>query len=156
PCVEGGAHRAGHQGPGSGRRGGGHRHRRHGRRHDEVQRALAAAKSVARGANSGPRVTNFGVHAPRRRYADRPLVSPLAALPPLLRDEPALRHVAGRHAALLAVPEAARALTVAALAHLSDRRPVVVAVPTGTAAEQLADDLAQYLDPDAVALFPAW
>src|SRR5204862_4884594 len=81
---------------------------------------------------------------------------PLAALPPLLRDEPALRQVAGRHAAVLAVPEAARALTVAALAHLSDRRPIVVAVPTGTAAQHLADDLAQYLDPTAVAFFPAW
>jgi transcription-repair coupling factor (superfamily II helicase) len=80
----------------------------------------------------------------------------LAALPPLLRDEPALRQVAGRHAAVLAVPEAGRALTVAALAHLSDRRPIVVATPTGTAAERLVDDLAQFVDPDAVELFPAW
>jgi transcription-repair coupling factor (superfamily II helicase) len=85
-----------------------------------------------------------------------PSAPPLAALPPLLRDEPALRHVAGRHAAVLAVPEAARALTVAALAHLSDRRPIVVALPTGTAAQQLAEDLAQYLEPQAVELFPAW
>ncbi len=82
--------------------------------------------------------------------------APLSALPPLLRDEPALRHVAGRHAAVLAVPEAARALTVAALVHLSDRRPIVVAVPTGTAAQNLVEDLAQYLGPQAVALFPAW
>ena len=81
---------------------------------------------------------------------------PLAALPPLLRDEPALRQVAGRHAAVLAVPEAARALTVAALAHLSDRRPIVVAVPTGTAAQHLAEDLVQYLGGDAVEQFPAW
>ena len=80
----------------------------------------------------------------------------LAALPPLLRDEPALRQVAGRHAAVLAVPEAGRALTVAALAHLSDRRPIVVATPTGTAAERLVDDLAQFVDPNAVELFPAW
>jgi transcription-repair coupling factor (superfamily II helicase) len=80
----------------------------------------------------------------------------LAALPPLLRDEPALRQVAGRHAAVLAVPEAGRALTVAALAHLSDRRPIVVAAPTGTAAERLVDDLGQFIDPDAVELFPAW
>ena len=80
----------------------------------------------------------------------------LAALPPLLRDEPALRQVAGRHAAVLAVPEAGRALTVAALAHLSDRRPIVVATPTGTAAERLVDDLAQFVDPNEVELFPAW
>ncbi|HKA05188.1 MAG TPA: transcription-repair coupling factor, partial [Acidimicrobiales bacterium] len=80
----------------------------------------------------------------------------LAALPPLLRDEPALRQVAGRHAAVLAVPEAGRALTVAALAHLSDRRPIVVAVPTGTMAERLVDDLTQFVEPDTVELFPAW
>jgi transcription-repair coupling factor (superfamily II helicase) len=85
-----------------------------------------------------------------------PLMPRLAALPPLLRDEPALRQVAGRHAAVLAVPEAGRALTVAALAHLSDRRPIVVAMPTGTMAERLVDDLTQFVDPDTVELFPAW
>ncbi len=85
-----------------------------------------------------------------------PLMPALASLPPLLRDEPALRHVAGRHAALLAVPDAARAVTLAALAHLSDRRPIVVAVPTGTAAQRLVDDLGQFVDPASVELFPAW
>jgi transcription-repair coupling factor (superfamily II helicase) len=83
-------------------------------------------------------------------------VPPLSPLPQLLRDEPALRHVAGRHAAVLAVPEAARPLTVAALAHVSDRHPLVIATPTGTEAENLADDLGQFLDPDAVEVFPAW
>ncbi len=80
----------------------------------------------------------------------------LAALPALLRDEPALRHVAGRQAAVLAVPEAARALTVAALAHLSERRPIVVALPTGTAALRLTEDLGQYLGAGEVELFPSW
>ncbi|MEY2768047.1 MAG: hypothetical protein RI912_1710, partial [Actinomycetota bacterium] len=34
--------------------------------------------------------------------------------------------------------------------------PVVVAVPTGTMAQQLADDLAAFLDPSDIAVFPAW
>ena len=80
----------------------------------------------------------------------------LASLPPLLRDDPALAAVLGRTQATLAVSEAARALTIAGLAHLSARRPIVVAAPTGTAAERLADDLAQFMDPDEVELFPAW
>ncbi len=80
----------------------------------------------------------------------------LASLPLLLRDEPALTAVAGRTNAVLAVPESARALTVAALARRSTRRPLVVAMPTGSAAGQLYDDLCQFLDPSEVALFPAW
>jgi transcription-repair coupling factor (superfamily II helicase) len=80
----------------------------------------------------------------------------LQALPPLLRDEPALADVLGRRAAVLAVPEAARALTLAGLSHLSSRTPLLVAVPSGTAAERLADDLGQLLPPEAVELFPAW
>ncbi len=82
--------------------------------------------------------------------------APLSALPPLLRDEPAVAHVLGRGHALLAVPEAARAVALAGFAHLSERRPLLVATPTGTAAERLADDLAAFVDPDDVELFPAW
>jgi transcription-repair coupling factor (superfamily II helicase) len=80
----------------------------------------------------------------------------LQSLPPLLRAEPALTDLLGRRSAVLAVPEAARALTLAGLSHLSSRTPLFVAVPTGTAAERLADDLAQLLPPDDVELFPAW
>lgn len=80
----------------------------------------------------------------------------LAHLPPLLRADPALSQVLGRTAATLAVSEPARALTLAALAHLSSRRPMVVAMPTGTAAARLVDDLHQFLDPDEVEFFPAW
>src|SRR5829696_8004641 len=54
----------------------------------------------------------------------------LRSLPPLLREEPALTGVLGTTSAVLAVPEPARAITVAALTTLSSRRPVVVAVPT--------------------------
>ena len=80
----------------------------------------------------------------------------LAALAPLLRDEPALLGTFGKSAASLAVPEPARAVTIAALAALSKRRPVVVAVPTSAEAERLVGDLECYLGPDPVELFPAW
>jgi transcription-repair coupling factor (superfamily II helicase) len=45
---------------------------------------------------------------------------------------------------------------VAALADVTTRRPLVLAVPTGAEAERLVHDLAQFLGPDAVELFPAW
>ena len=57
---------------------------------------------------------------------------------------------------MLAVPDAARAYTIAGLAHLSDRHPVVVAMPTSTEAERLAHDLRAYLGADQVDVFPAW
>jgi transcription-repair coupling factor (superfamily II helicase) len=57
---------------------------------------------------------------------------------------------------VLAVPDAARAFTIAGLARLSDRHPVVVAMPTSTDAERLAADLRAFLGPDDVDLFPAW
>jgi transcription-repair coupling factor (superfamily II helicase) len=80
----------------------------------------------------------------------------LRSLPPLLRHEPHLAAVAGTTSAVLAVPEAGRALTIAGLAHLSSRRPIVAAVPTSGDAERLASDLELYLGPDDVELFPAW
>ncbi len=57
---------------------------------------------------------------------------------------------------MLAVPEAARAFTIAGLATLSDHHPVVAALPTSTDAERLANDLRAFLGPDDVDLFPAW
>ena len=50
----------------------------------------------------------------------------------------------------------ARPISIAALAGLSHRKPLVVACPTGTMAGQLADDLAQFMEPDQVAVLPAW
>jgi transcription-repair coupling factor (superfamily II helicase) len=82
--------------------------------------------------------------------------APLASLPPLLRDEPGLTRALGDPAARLAVVEVARPISIAALAHLSGRRPLLVACPTGTMAAHLHDDLTQFVAPHDVALFPAW
>jgi transcription-repair coupling factor (superfamily II helicase) len=80
----------------------------------------------------------------------------LKSLPPLLRAEPALAALAGSSAAVVAVPEPARAITIAGLAHLSGRHPLVVAVPTSTEAERVAHDLRAFLGADHVDVFPAW
>ena len=80
---------------------------------------------------------------------------PLAALAPLLAEEPALRAVISRKPTV-AVPDAARALFVAALADVTTRRPLLLAVPTGAEAERLVRDLGQFLGPGEVELFPAW
>ena len=80
----------------------------------------------------------------------------LASLPRLLRNEPALTQALGDPSGFVAVPESARALAIAALAQLGDKRPLVVACPTGTDAGQLYDDLVQYMPAGEVVLFPAW
>ncbi|NNE12459.1 MAG: transcription-repair coupling factor [Ilumatobacter sp.] len=80
----------------------------------------------------------------------------LAALPPLLRDEPGLTRALGDPNARLAVVEVARPISIAALAHLSNRSPLVVACPTGAMAGQLYDDLVRFVGDDEVAHFPAW
>ncbi|MFM2183272.1 MAG: hypothetical protein RJB61_1566 [Actinomycetota bacterium] len=80
----------------------------------------------------------------------------LASLPRLLRDDPAVRNALDDDSAVVAVGEAARALTIAALAQLRGRRPLVVACPTGSDAGHLYDDLVQFMPAGEVALFPAW
>src|SRR3954454_1740791 len=77
-------------------------------------------------------------------------------LPKLLRDDPALLEVRGRTNALIAVSEPARAFTIAGLVETTKRRPYLVAVPTTADGERLAHDLAAYLGPERVDLFPAW
>ena len=59
-----------------------------------------------------------------------PDTPPLADLAPLLRDDAAVRAVVARAPRPIAVPASARALFVAALAGVSTRRPILVAVPT--------------------------
>ncbi|MCU1355270.1 MAG: mfd [Acidimicrobiales bacterium] len=80
----------------------------------------------------------------------------LTDLPALLRDEPAMVKVLGRSAAVLAVPDSARPITIAGLATVGSRTPILVAVPTTAEAERLAHDLETFLGADAVELFPAW
>jgi transcription-repair coupling factor (superfamily II helicase) len=80
----------------------------------------------------------------------------ISELPALLRDEPAMLQVLGRSAAVMAVPEAARPVTLAALTQVGSRRPILVAVPTTAEAERLAHDLTTFLGEEAVELFPAW
>ena len=82
--------------------------------------------------------------------------APLRSLTRALVDDPAIVSVIGKRAAVLAVPEGARPLTIASIAVESDRSPVVVAVPTSSEAERLRSDLARYLGDDEVLLFPAW
>jgi len=83
-------------------------------------------------------------------------VPPLAALAPLLAEEPALRAVIARRHTTIAVPDAARGLFVASLAGVTSRRPLLLAVPTGAEAERLVRDLGQFLGEGEVELFPAW
>jgi transcription-repair coupling factor (superfamily II helicase) len=82
-------------------------------------------------------------------------IAPLAALPPLLRDDDSVRATVAR-AVTVAVPAAGRALFVAALADASTRRPILVAVPTGAEGERLAHDLTCFVGGEAVEWFPAW
>ncbi|MDW3178381.1 MAG: transcription-repair coupling factor [Acidimicrobiia bacterium] len=82
--------------------------------------------------------------------------TPLQGLASTFRDDPAIVSIMGKRSAVVAVPEAARPLTLAAIASETERSPLVVAVPTSSEAERLRADLAMYLGDDAVALFPAW
>ncbi len=84
-----------------------------------------------------------------------PTAPPLSDLPALLAQEPSLRAVINRESAV-AVPDAARALFIAALAGVTTRRPILVAVPTGVDAERLVHDLGQFVGPEHVDHFPAW
>jgi transcription-repair coupling factor (superfamily II helicase) len=87
---------------------------------------------------------------------EQPTAAPLGSLTRLLRDEPGLTRAFGEPEARLAVVEVARPISIAALGTLSNRRPLLVACPTGTMARQLHDDLSQFLDSDELALFPGW
>ncbi len=100
-----------------------------------------------------------------------PSAGSLAALPRLLRSEPAVGALLGAVDATVAVPEAAQAVVAAALAAFSERAPILVVTATGLDAERLADDLTCLLaveEPDdeaagvvgtlagPVTVLPAW
>ena len=80
----------------------------------------------------------------------------LERLPELLDDDPSVAAVLGRRAGSLAVAAPARAVVLASLVRRAGRTPLVVAVPTGTEAERLANDMRLYLGGQSVELFPAW
>ncbi len=80
----------------------------------------------------------------------------LAGLADVVANEPGLDLIAGQRNAVIAVPETARAAVLAAITRANPRRPVVVAVPTGTVANEVAEDLCAFIDRSAVEVFPAW
>ncbi|MCC6226539.1 MAG: transcription-repair coupling factor [Microthrixaceae bacterium] len=84
------------------------------------------------------------------------MAGPLTSLLRAVADDPAFIAVAGLKDATVAVAEGGRAAVVGALALTGDRRPILVAVPTGAEAERLASDLATFLGAGEVELFPAW
>jgi transcription-repair coupling factor (superfamily II helicase) len=81
---------------------------------------------------------------------------PLAALPGLLAGEAAIAELLGVDDAVVAVPDSARSVVLAALAELSSSPTLLVATATGREAEQLVHDLTPFLGGDAVELLPAW
>jgi transcription-repair coupling factor (superfamily II helicase) len=80
----------------------------------------------------------------------------LAALAACLRDDPTTLGIIGRSTPGVAVPDPARALVLATVASIGERRPVVVATASGVDAERIERDLVTLLGRNAVDLFPAW
>jgi transcription-repair coupling factor (superfamily II helicase) len=80
----------------------------------------------------------------------------LSPLLPLLRSDQTFTGLRDLRSVVVAVPEPARAFTVAGIAEASRRHPTVVAVPTNAEAERLAGDLAAFLGADQVDVCPAW
>ena len=122
--------------------------------------------------------SNTGTGRKSDPLADAPAVASsagsLAAIPRLLRSEPALGVLIGAADGTVAVPEAAQSVVAAALAAFTERTPLLVVTATGLDAERLGDDLACLLaseddeiaEPDAgpvvgalagpVTVLPAW
>src|ERR1700685_4342166 len=66
----------------------------------------------------------------------------LAAIPRLLRSDPALGVLIGAADGTVAVPEAAQAVVAAALAAFTERTPLLVVTATGLDAQRVGGDLA--------------
>ncbi len=91
--------------------------------------------------------------------AGRPRRAPARVLAPLLRLANRDTNLAGLVAGAertVAIAEPAQAFAIASVVEHGARRPVVVAVPSATAAARLAHDIGAWLGPDQVAFFPAW
>jgi transcription-repair coupling factor (superfamily II helicase) len=80
----------------------------------------------------------------------------LRSLTGLLSGEAAIAQLLSVDDTVVAVPEAARAITVAALAELSSAPVLVVATPTAREADQLEHDLAAFVGRDSIDVLPAW
>ena len=80
----------------------------------------------------------------------------LAPLLSLVNRDPALAGLAAGAEHAVAVAEGAQPFAISAVAHSGARRPVVVAVPSGTMAERLAHEIGAWIGPSDVAVFPAW
>ena len=80
----------------------------------------------------------------------------LGALPGMLAREPALAELLGSDGAVVAVPDAARAVSFAAMRLMSSAPVLLVATPTTAEAERLAHDLSLFLGPERVVFVPAW
>jgi len=89
---------------------------------------------------------------PSRRAPARPL----AAFLRLANRDASLAGLMAGAERTVAIAEPAQAFTVAAVAEHGARRPVVVAVPSATAAARLTHEIGAWLGPDQVAFFPAW
>jgi len=84
------------------------------------------------------------------------LAAALSEVTVSLAKDSAFARIAGKKNAVIAIPEIARAAAISTLVYTQERRPVVIATPTGTAAQQLFEDLANFIDPHQVVYFPAW
>ncbi len=73
-----------------------------------------------------------------------------------LRGEPAVAELLAGEGAVVAVPDAGRAVVLAALADLGTAPVMLVVTPTSAEAERLVHDLAAFAGEERVALFPAW
>ena len=69
---------------------------------------------------------------------ERDVAADLSAVPRLLRGDPVVATLMGERDTTLAVPEAAQAVVVAALATFSERQPILVVTSAGLDAERLA------------------
>jgi transcription-repair coupling factor (superfamily II helicase) len=89
--------------------------------------------------------------APSSSEPSEPSRAPLAPLAGALRHEQSLTRVVGATDATLAVAGPAQAFTVAGLARLGDRRPMLVVTATEADADRLAGDLACFVAADPAA-----
>ena len=80
----------------------------------------------------------------------------LNALPRLLAGEAVIAELLAADDVIVAIPEAARALAIAAISELGNAPVVLVATPTAREADQLTHDLAAFVGSDCVDLLPAW